>query len=128
MIHIIYDRCSPAHVLNLRDKGEIVMMYVNEEWYNFIHELHQLTEKHNQQIKQFEKTVENMQNKLNALEKTTQERNKHMIDKIEYHFDQLKIEHLDGTLHIGMSPNDLENIEDLKDAPELAADDHAQNT
>ncbi|WP_170006683.1 spore germination protein GerPC [Bacillus fonticola] len=35
------------------------------------------------------------------------------VDRIEYKFDQLKVENLDGTLHIGLSPTDLENMEDL---------------
>lgn len=36
------------------------------------------------------------------------------IDKVEYHFDQLKVEELKGTLSIGFSPNTLgEQIEDL---------------
>lgn len=35
------------------------------------------------------------------------------IDKIEYKFDQLKIERLEGTLNIGLSPSDLNDIDEL---------------
>lgn len=36
------------------------------------------------------------------------------VEKIEYKFDQLKVESLDGTLNIGLNPNSLkETIEDL---------------
>lgn len=34
------------------------------------------------------------------------------VDRIEYAFDQLKIETLDGTLNIGINPSDLSSIED----------------
>lgn len=35
------------------------------------------------------------------------------VDKIEYKFDQLKVESLDGTLNIGLNPNDLNNIDEF---------------
>lgn len=35
------------------------------------------------------------------------------IEKIEYKFDQLKIERLDGTLNIGLNPGKLEELGDL---------------
>ncbi|PLS02971.1 spore germination protein GerPC [Neobacillus cucumis] len=35
------------------------------------------------------------------------------VDRIEYSFDQLKVETLEGTLNIGLNPNDLSNIEDF---------------
>ncbi len=36
------------------------------------------------------------------------------MEKIEYKFDQLKVESLDGTLNIGLNPSNLkETIEDL---------------
>lgn len=36
------------------------------------------------------------------------------VEHLEYKFDQLKIEKLDGTLNIGINPADLNNIEDLE--------------
>lgn len=35
------------------------------------------------------------------------------IDRIDYSFDQLKVETLEGTLNIGLNPEDLSNIEEL---------------
>ena len=35
------------------------------------------------------------------------------IDRMEYKFDQLKVETLEGTLNIGLNPSDLQGIEDL---------------
>ncbi|WP_165767968.1 spore germination protein GerPC [Virgibacillus indicus] len=76
------------------------------EWTNYIYDLHQ-------HITEQEKKMEALEKRLLKLENDFQERNTNTIEKIEYNFDQLKIEHLDGTLHIGISPNDLANIEDF---------------
>ncbi len=35
------------------------------------------------------------------------------VDRIEYKFDQLKVETLEGTLNIGLNPSDLSGIEDF---------------
>ncbi|PGY11279.1 spore germination protein PC [Bacillus sp. OV166] len=35
------------------------------------------------------------------------------VDKIEYKFDQLKVETLEGTLNIGLNPSELAGIEDF---------------
>lgn len=35
------------------------------------------------------------------------------VDRIEYKFDQLKVESLDGTLNIGLNPSDLGNIDEF---------------
>ncbi|WP_010093660.1 spore germination protein GerPC [Ornithinibacillus scapharcae] len=76
------------------------------EWRNHIYELQQITYKQSEQIRLLEE-------KVNQLEMKLQHTSSPSIDKIEYHFDQLKIERLDGTLHIGLSPNELANIDDL---------------
>jgi len=36
------------------------------------------------------------------------------VDTIQYKFDQLKVETLEGTLNIGLNPSDLEGIEDFE--------------
>ncbi len=41
------------------------------------------------------------------------EQQKEKIGKIEYNFDQLKVETLEGTLHIGVSPQDGQMIEEF---------------
>lgn len=35
------------------------------------------------------------------------------VERLEYKFDQLKVETLEGTLNIGISPSDLDSIDDL---------------
>lgn len=76
------------------------------EWQNHIYELQQITYKQSEKIRLLEE-------KVNQLETQLQHTSSPSIDKIEYHFDQLKIERLDGTLHIGLSPNELANIDEL---------------
>lgn len=68
-------------------------------------------------------TLQAQENKIAALEKTIQkmlvemkqlkEKPTIQVDKIEYKFDQLKVEKLDGTLNIGLNPSDLSSIEDF---------------
>lgn len=35
------------------------------------------------------------------------------IERIDYQFDQLKIERLEGTLNIGINPNDLKDLDEF---------------
>lgn len=76
------------------------------EWTNYFYDLQQ-------HIKDQDNKIKALESRLGQVEKTAQEKNKHTIEKIEYNFDQLKIERLDGTLHIGLSPSDLANMDDL---------------
>lgn len=76
------------------------------DWNKYIYEIQQATSKQSEQIRLLEERIA-------ILEKQIQENSKPTVDKIEYHFDQLKIERLDGTLRIGLSPNELANIDDL---------------
>ncbi|SDQ87345.1 spore germination protein GerPC [Virgibacillus salinus] len=77
-------------------------------WNNYMYNLLQRIEEQDRKIRSLESRVEKFEQK---------ESNQNNIEKIEYHFDQLKIENLDGTLHIGLSPNDLKDIEDLSVPP-----------
>jgi spore germination protein PC len=68
-------------------------------------------------------TLQTQENRIAILEQTIQKLQQEMrqlkdkpsirVDKIEYKFDQLKVETLDGTLNIGLNPSDLANIEDF---------------
>jgi spore germination protein PC len=68
-------------------------------------------------------TLQSQENRIAALEQTIQKLQEQLkqlkdkpsiqVDKIEYKFDQLKVETLDGTLNIGLNPSDLANIEDF---------------
>ncbi|MCP3742145.1 spore germination protein GerPC [Rossellomorea sp. BNER] len=74
----------------------------NQQMYQYIASL-------NQRITNLEQTIASLQKELKNLE------NKPAInvEKIEYKFDQLKVETLEGTLNIGLNPNDLGDIEDF---------------
>ena len=59
--------------------------------------------------------IRGMQKKIQSLEKQVSEiqnRPPVHIDRMEYKFDQLKVETLEGTLNIGLNPSDLQGIED----------------
>ena len=68
-------------------------------------------------------TLQAQENRIATLEHTIQKLLEEMkqlkdkpsirVDKIEYKFDQLKVETLEGTLNIGLNPSDLANIEDF---------------
>ncbi|PWU67758.1 spore germination protein GerPC [Gracilibacillus dipsosauri] len=64
-----------------------------------------------QQIHYLQNEVTSLTNRLQQLEGQTNQ--KTTIEKLEYHFDQLKIERLDGTLHIGVTPEELKQADDL---------------
>jgi spore germination protein PC len=82
---------------------------VNAEIYQYMKDLHTFIEYQAQKLKKLE-------NSVNALQKevaTLKERPPVQVGNIEYKFDQLKVETLDGTLNIGLNPSDLEGITDF---------------
>jgi len=65
--------------------------------------------------------IKNLEEKITTLETelvNVRQRPQTTIEKIEYKFDQLKIETLEGTLNIGITPNPGETIEDFSVNPE----------
>lgn len=57
-------------------------------------------------IKQQQLTIDRLRERVDALEQhNEQDKEQPSIGPIEYKFDQLKVERLDGTLHIGLMPN-----------------------
>lgn len=78
-------------------------------WLQWAQQLTAYMEAQTQRIASLEQTVMNLQNEMNTLK---QQKQVH-IDKIEYNFDQLKVEKLEGTLTIGVSPSTLDSIDDL---------------
>lgn len=75
-----------------------------------LHHLQSLIHVNEQRISQLEEEITRLQHELTKLSK---EKKIH-IDKLEYHFDQLKVDTLEGTLNIGLSTKSLEEqIEDL---------------
>lgn len=78
-------------------------------WQQWAQQVSAYIEMQKQRIDTLEQTVTKLQTDLNALK----DQKRVHIDKIEYNFDQLKVEKLDGTLTIGISPSSLDNIDDF---------------
>ncbi|PFG07093.1 spore germination protein GerPC [Bacillus sp. es.034] len=73
-------------------------------------QLYQYIEMLNSRIVALEKKVDELSQELTTIKDTP----KINVEKIEYKFDQLKVESLDGTLNIGINPSNLKDtIEDL---------------
>ncbi|MYL64677.1 spore gernimation protein GerPC [Bacillus hwajinpoensis] len=76
-------------------------MYPNDNFYAILQRMQQSIEQQNNRIKMLEDMIDELRDNYNELSKSP----KTNIEKIEYKFDQLKIERLDGTLNIGLTPN-----------------------
>ncbi|RRJ65827.1 hypothetical protein EHV15_25095 [Paenibacillus oralis] len=66
-----------------------------------------------------------LENEMSALKKqlqALQSMPRQHVEKIDYNFEQLKVENLNGTLIIGISPNDQGTIEDLSVAGKQTED------
>lgn len=79
------------------------------DFYSYQHYLYQLIQQQQQTIHQLNTKVQSLTEQLSQLQRNPTI----TIEKLEYNFDQLKVETLEGTLNIGISPQDLANTEDL---------------
>ncbi|KAB8139189.1 spore gernimation protein GerPC [Gracilibacillus oryzae] len=84
-------------------------------------------------VQQLQQHIEQLQFQINSLDSRVKQLEqkeqspKTNIEKLEYHFDQLKIERLDGTLHIGISPEELQQTDDFSlPLPNQPAANHLQ--
>jgi len=78
---------------------------------------------YNQYLQWLQQTIQAQEQRIIALETTLQKITQELkqikekpavhVDRIEYKFDQLKVETLEGTLNIGLNPSDLSGIEDF---------------
>jgi spore germination protein PC len=75
----------------------------------YIHQLYQYIQRQDKRISRFERMIEELKSEVQTLK----EKPPINVERLEYKFDQLKIERLDGTLNIGLNPSDLSNIEDM---------------
>lgn len=79
---------------------------------NIFYFLQQIT----RQLERQESSIKQLQKKQKALEKElTEVKEKPVlyIDRIDYQFDQLKIDRLEGTLNIGLNPKDLQDMDEF---------------
>lgn len=88
--------------------GESLIMLVNPELYDYLSKLQNYIEAQNGEINNLKKEVGNLQKEVKEIKNRP-----FNIEKIEYKFDQLKVETLEGTLNIGITPNLKEAIEDF---------------
>jgi spore germination protein PC len=82
--------------------------------YDYLIKLQHYLSWQTQKIIKLEKKIAELENELMNVRKLPQT----TIEKIEYKFDQLKVETLEGTLNIGLTPNGTEAIEDFAVSPE----------
>lgn len=82
---------------------------MDAEFYQYMKRLHVYVEHQSKKIVKLEKMILEMHREIASL----RERPPVQIGNIEYKFDQLKVETLEGTLNIGLNPSDLEGIDDF---------------
>ncbi|WP_160724648.1 spore germination protein GerPC [Bacillus sp. USDA818B3_A] len=80
-----------------------------QDFYQYLQWMQMCIQAQEQRIAALEQTINKLQQQL----KQVQEKPTVHVDRIEYKFDQLKVETLEGTLNIGLNPNDLSDIEDF---------------
>ncbi|KKE78027.1 spore germination protein GerPC [Oceanobacillus caeni] len=77
-----------------------------QDWNQYVYEL----QRH---IQNLEIRMKNLEDQVHQLNANKESKDRVNIEKVEYKFDQLKIETLSGSLHIGLSPENLEQMEDF---------------
>lgn len=75
-------------------------------WYEYMQQLHQ-------HIIEQDKKIQALTDRLDQMEHQQPPNQQTTIEKLEYHFDQLKIDRMDGTLHIGLAPEDFTKMENF---------------
>ncbi|WP_078381484.1 spore germination protein GerPC [Sutcliffiella halmapala] len=88
-------------------------MYYNYQYFyesqQQIKQLQDIVEKQSKQITTLEEILKKMQQEIIQIKQKPSMN----IEKIEYKFDQLKVETLEGTLNIGLTPGSTGEIEDF---------------
>ena len=77
--------------------------------YQVLQSMQAYMHKQDQKIRNLQQKMISMEQKITEL----QSRSPVHVEKLEYKFDQLKVETLAGTLNIGLNPTDLQRIEDF---------------
>ncbi|MEK8129796.1 spore germination protein GerPC [Paenibacillus filicis] len=86
-------------------------MGLNSNFETYFQQLHSYLKWQTDRIRYLESRLDRMEKELEQVKN----QDRIHIDKIEYNFDQLKVETLEGTLNVGMSPAGLggQSIDDL---------------
>lgn len=80
-----------------------------QNYNQYLQWLHSCLQAQENRINELEKSLRQMAEELKLLK----EKPSIQVDTIEYKFDQLKVETLEGTLNIGLNPGELQGIEDF---------------
>jgi spore germination protein PC len=80
-----------------------------QDYYQYLQWLQTCIQAQEQRIVTLETTIQQMREAL----KQIKEKPAIHVGTIEYKFDQLKVETLEGTLNIGLNPSDLSGIDDF---------------
>lgn len=89
-------------------------MYGIHEINNYLRQIDAYLRAQQAQLQKTKNETKELQDQVNALQKQIKEMREKPttnIEKIEYKFDQLKIETLEGTLNIGLAPNGMTDPE-----------------
>ncbi|OXM84757.1 spore germination protein GerPC [Paenibacillus rigui] len=81
-------------------------MYTWQQWCQYVQSMHAYVQAKDGKIQQLEKAIEDLKAEIGNLK----DQKRIHIDKIEYKFDQLKVETLEGTLNIGINPSAVEDM------------------
>ncbi|WP_379970024.1 spore germination protein GerPC [Ectobacillus sp. sgz5001026] len=73
---------------------------MNPDWVTFTTQLQQALVQQQQRLEELEAIIRSMREEIDGLKRNPPS----SIGKVEYKFDQLKVENLNGTLNIGLSP------------------------
>ncbi|MFB7640400.1 spore germination protein GerPC [Peribacillus butanolivorans] len=82
---------------------------MNHDLYSYSIQMQRFLEAQDKRIMKLEHDIKRLTDEITELKQKPPIH----VDKIEYKFDQLKVESLDGTLNIGLNPNDLNNIDEF---------------
>src|SRR5690606_5942949 len=89
----------------------------------YIQHLFNLIHKQQQEIIQLQTSIAKLSTEMKEINKAPPV----TVERLEYKFEQLKVERLEGTLNIGLNPADLNNIDDFS-APLRTATQNEKST
>lgn len=84
-------------------------MSLQNDFYSFINQLASQLKRHEEKLAKLEKAHADFAKTIETLKNQPPIN----VERIDYHFDQLKIERLDGTLNIGLNPQDLQEMDEF---------------
>ncbi|MDQ0217571.1 hypothetical protein ELQ35_06470 [Peribacillus cavernae] len=82
---------------------------MQNEFYSYTYQMQRYLAAQDNRIAQLESAIQDLLKEMEELKN----RRAVNVEKIEYKFDQLKVETLDGTLNIGLNPNDLGQLDEF---------------